>query len=169
MGGFCSMILEAETLHLMAPEHFPSLLCLIGCRSPLVLIWCWAVDSIYLSPSVFLCVALGHPPKPQWTPMRWGGSSYWPASGGMNRVNLQLFMPWMTWGCLLYGACLYEIQVSVFIIFMSCKDGVPKSQSAQVDGRGIEHLCQNITCSRAKSCGIWKQSTHQGYTEATEI
>lgn len=40
---------------------------------------------------------------PQWTQMRWGGSTYLPASGGTNRENLQLFMPWMTCGCPLYG------------------------------------------------------------------
>lgn len=70
--------------------------------------------------SILPCTVFGQPPKPRWTQMRSGGSSRWPASGGMNRENLQLFMPWMTCGCLLYGGCFSTICTSVFIICLRC-------------------------------------------------
>lgn len=103
--------------------------------------------------SLLLYTVFGRPPKPPWTQRSSGGSSLWPASGGMNRESLQLFMPWMTCGCLLYGAC-----VLFTVIFLTCQDVTPKSLWARCsDGQMHQATVSKPDREGIQPRGIWTQ------------
>lgn len=107
--------------------------------------------------SLLLYTVFGRPPKPPWTQRSWGGSSLWPASGGMNRESLQLFMPWMTCGCLLYGTC-----VLLTVMFLTCQDVTPKSLWAWCsDGQMHQATVSKPDREEIQPRGIWTQRTHE--------